>query len=163
MVSFKSSIFSIVFAILFVAQEAFAFHYTERLAAKHDKREIAKRELTLNTASSRHTTATLSQDDIPAACSDSCSTEARNAITNCTLEACICGDNTDQAVGTCMQCVVDQGIVTADLGTAVHKQYETTCSHRGVRLATTSGATAVRAGIVATVPLVLISVATMLL
>ncbi|KAF9027154.1 hypothetical protein BDZ89DRAFT_1160968 [Hymenopellis radicata] len=145
---------------------AFAFHYTERLAARHDalaKREIAKRELTLNTASSRHLTATLSQDDIPAACSANCSTDALTAITNCTVETCVCGDQTDQAVGTCMQCVVAQGVITADLGTAVHKQYETTCSHRGVLLATTSGATAVRAGFVATVPLVLISVATMLL
>lgn len=58
--------------------EAFAYHYTARLSARLN--QPVKRDLAFNTASSRHLTSNLTSADIPAACSDSCTTNAVNAI-----------------------------------------------------------------------------------
>ncbi|KAK0209985.1 hypothetical protein DFS33DRAFT_247168 [Desarmillaria ectypa] len=133
--------FSLIFALLFAFQGVLAHQFYD-LASPHI--HLAARQATKNLTD-------LPESSIPSACSANCTQDVLKYISNCSMSACMCNDQTDQSITSCVNCVVAQGDISSNVGKAVIAQYGSTCSKFGVTLASGNDASHVQVGLVGAV------------
>ncbi|KAK0186200.1 hypothetical protein F5146DRAFT_1143786 [Armillaria mellea] len=133
--------FSFLFALVFALPGVLSHQFYD-LASPHIY--LAARQSTKNLTE-------LPQSSIPSACSANCTQTVITYLSNCSTTECMCDDQTDQSIVSCVNCVVAQGNITSDIGKAVIAQYGATCSKFGVTLTSDNGASVIQVGLVGTV------------
>lgn len=129
--------FSFLFALILALPGALSHQFYD-LASPHIY--LAARQSTKNLTE-------LPQSSIPSVCSANCTQSVITYLSNCSTTECMCDNQTDQSIASCVNCVVTQGNITSDIGKAVIAQYGATCSKFGVTLAT-DGASRIEVGLV---------------
>ncbi|KAK0440012.1 uncharacterized protein EV420DRAFT_1582871 [Desarmillaria tabescens] len=114
--------FSLVFALLFAFKGVLSHQFYD-LASPH--LSLVARQATKNLTD-------LPESSIPSACSANCTQDVLKYLSNCSTSACMCNDQTDQSITSCVDCVVAQGNISTDIGKA---NMVLTCSKFGVTLA----------------------------
>ncbi|KAK0430821.1 hypothetical protein EV421DRAFT_1721137 [Armillaria borealis] len=89
------------------------------LVLSHQFYDLASPHIYLAARQSTKNLTELPQSSIPSACSANCTQTVITYLSNCSTSACMCDDQTDQSIVSCVNCVVAQGNITSDIGKAV--------------------------------------------
>ncbi|KAK0493460.1 hypothetical protein EDD18DRAFT_421501 [Armillaria luteobubalina] len=101
--------FSFLFALILALPGALSHQFYD-LASPHIY--LAARQSTKNLTE-------LPQSSIPSVCSANCTQSVITYLSNCSTTECMCDNQTDQSIASCVNCVVTQGNITSDIGKAV--------------------------------------------
>ncbi|KAG7439936.1 uncharacterized protein BT62DRAFT_911919 [Guyanagaster necrorhizus] len=97
----------------------------------HQFYDLASPHIYLSPRQSTKNLTDLPESSIPSACSANCSQDVIKYLSNCSTTACMCNNQTDQSITSCVDCVVAQGNISSAVGKAViaRELYHRTIHH----------------------------------